>query len=110
MSRDVVALVRQAPDPAATAAELRLRASSLAGTTFIYDDTGRLLVSVPSPVFVQVPGEVERLLGTTEQAAPIWWVEIRAAADLPAAAELADQVAGHLIERYDGSLWRETAQ
>jgi hypothetical protein len=110
VSTDVVALTNDRPDVGAVleglASRLRLplAVSAQAGACRVYDDAGRLVVFVPDPVLVTVPGEVERLLG--ERAAPpVWWVDIRAAADLDDAARVALACADELVARHGGTVW-----
>ncbi|SEG79482.1 hypothetical protein SAMN04489712_112222 [Thermomonospora echinospora] len=108
MSTDVVALTNDRPDVGAVldelAARLRLAVNAQAGACRVYDEAGRLVVFVPAPVLVTVAGEVERLLG--ERAAPpVWWVDIRAAADLDDAARVALACADELVARHGGAVW-----
>lgn len=105
MSRDIVALVRERPDTAGTLAELRLATTEGADGSHVYDAAGRLLVTVPAAIQVQVPGEIERLLGAA-LSVPVWWVDVRAAADLPGAIEIGDRIAERLVARHGGALWR----
>lgn len=104
MSRDLVTLTPQRPDLEAAAAELRLTAGARDGAVQIYDGSGRLLVSAAAPIHVRVPGEAERLLGTPVDV-PVWWVELRAAGDLPEAERQARGLAELVTRRYGGSVW-----
>ncbi|MFF1819223.1 hypothetical protein ACIA49_36865 [Kribbella sp. NPDC051587] len=64
------------------------------------------LVSIELPILIQVPGEVERMLGPTVGVVdtPAWWVEIRATAQ-EGAREIAEKYAHTLIERLGGKVW-----
>ncbi|HEX2314179.1 MAG TPA: hypothetical protein VHJ17_10610 [Thermomonospora sp.] len=112
MSTDVVALTNDRPDVGAVldglGARLRLplAVTTAGGACRVYDDSGRLVVFVPDPVLVTVPGEVERLLGDgVGAAAPVWWVDIRAAADLENAERVARSCAEELVARHGGAVW-----
>ncbi|MGQ0777614.1 MAG: hypothetical protein ACT4NY_24920 [Pseudonocardiales bacterium] len=70
MTVDVIALCREQPDVAATLTallaagpQLRVRPIERGGLVQLCDDTGAPLVTVEGPSLVQVPGEVQRLLG-----------------------------------------------
>ncbi|WP_052745835.1 hypothetical protein [Allosalinactinospora lopnorensis] len=57
---------------------------------------------------VDVPSEVERLLGPETAARmpdPCWWVEVRASGTESGAAELAHRFAGSLTDRLGGTVW-----
>lgn len=118
MSNDMVALVRDRPDVGGAlqglGGRLRLPLAVSTGTgpqqgpARVYDAAGRLIVFVAPPVLVAVPGEVERLLGAgVPVAAPVWWVDIRAAADVAEAAEVARHCADELVARHGGTVWAE---
>jgi hypothetical protein len=109
MSLDIVALLTRQPDPAAmlrgvTGPNGPLDVRQDAGTVHMHDPGGPLLVSVEEPVYVEVPGEPERLLGTAVPT-PVWWVEIRAAAGPDQAALLARGIADEFVRRYGGTVW-----
>lgn len=111
MTKDVIALTPAMPDTAALIVALAaggtgLDAASTADGAVIQllGAGGRPLVSVEAPVLVQVPGEVERLLGTSART-PVWWTETRASTAVPEAAELAGAVAGRLAEVLGGAVW-----
>jgi hypothetical protein len=70
----------------------------------LHDPDGPLLVSVETPVLVQVEGEVERLLGV-RMTAPVWWVDIRAAVEPKQAVTLATAIGEELVRRHGGTLW-----
>jgi hypothetical protein len=109
MTLDIVVLAADRPDPAAMLAGMIGRGGTLRvrvnpGSLHVYDPSGPLLVSVETPVLVQAPGEVERLLGTSAPV-PLWWVDIRAAAHPPEAQTLARRIADELVQRYHGAVW-----
>ncbi|MET7606585.1 DUF6177 family protein [Streptomyces avermitilis] len=67
---------------------------------------GRPLVTVEVPLFLQVPGEVSRLLGKEMLAeAPVWWTEVRASTAVEEAGRLAGAVAGRLVAVLGGTAW-----
>ncbi|MFI0351780.1 hypothetical protein [Actinomadura sp. 9N407] len=108
--REFVALLREQPQIPLLLNSLRgagLSTSGQTGTTHLYDTTNRLLVTIAKPLRIDVPGEVERLLGTTVPL-PIWWVELRAAAGLLPAAPLAHQCAEELVSHHGGLVWTNT--
>ncbi|HEY3685676.1 MAG TPA: hypothetical protein VGL93_21775 [Streptosporangiaceae bacterium] len=116
MSHDVVALVRGAPDVQATVSQMiaageRVHLVPAESNVHLCDDDGRPLVSVEAPQFIQVSGEVERLVGpeTAEQAGtPVWWVEARAASAVVGAADVARRFAEQVVQDCGGVLWAPT--
>ncbi|MET7280902.1 hypothetical protein ABZS29_21885 [Kribbella sp. NPDC005582] len=113
MTYDLVALVDGRPSSedvlaglAAAGAELGVRAVSGGAVVQLCDDEDRPLVSIELPLLIQVPGEVERMLGAEVGTVdtPAWWVEIRASA-LEGARELAEKFARTLIDRLGGKVW-----
>jgi hypothetical protein len=107
---DVVALCERQPDPGTTLAALQACGPDLRLTTIergsllqLCADDGRPLVTVEGPRLVQVPGEVERLLGVEEAPHPTWWVEARAV-DRGAAA-IARRLAAALLTQTGGVSW-----
>jgi len=113
MTYDLVALVAGRPaveDVLAglkTAGEdLGVRAVSGGAVIQLCDENDQPLVSIELPLLVQVPGEVERMLGVEAGTVdtPAWWVEIRASAR-DGARELAERYADTLIERLGGKVW-----
>jgi hypothetical protein len=107
MSREFIALLQEQPQIPLLLETLRglgLSANNEAGTTHLYDTANHVLVTIAKPVKIEVPGEVERLLGTTVPL-PTWWTEIRAAAGIPTAKPLAHQCANHLITHHGGNIW-----
>jgi hypothetical protein len=114
MTCDIVALVRNQPDirnviDGMVAFGERLEPREVAGgVTQLYDPGGRLLVSIETPVLVQVPGEVARLLGSDQAARvepPLWWVDIRSAVGLPDAERIARKFADDLVHWQGGAVW-----
>ncbi|HEX6471191.1 MAG TPA: DUF6177 family protein [Streptosporangiaceae bacterium] len=123
MTRDVVALVQGRPDPRATVAamvaagaDLRVRHAADGAVLQLCDPAGPPLVSIEVPLLLQVPGEIERLLGAEiarHVPLPAWWVEARAvqpAASGPAGSwEIADRFAGEMTRLLGGRVWRGAA-
>ncbi|GAA3924471.1 hypothetical protein [Actinoplanes auranticolor] len=120
MTYDVIALTRRTPDPQAIIAgmraagdELRVRQTANGAVIQLCDDQGRPLVSLETPVLVQVPGEIDRLLGPgygDRLGLPVWWIEARAPSGRPEAEALARRFAAELARRLDGLVWPATAQ
>ncbi|MGW1673633.1 DUF6177 family protein [Streptomyces sp. NPDC002324] len=111
MTRDVIALTPKMPDVWALmtslyagGSDLDLSAAADGAVVQLHGPGGRPLVSVESPVLVQVPGEAERLLGQTVRA-PFWWTEARASTAVPEAERLAGVVCGRLNALLGGSTW-----
>lgn len=114
MTCDIVALVRNQPDirtviegMVAFGEQLEQR-DVAGGVTQLYDSAGRLLVSIEVPILVKVAGEVARLLGSDQASRvepPLWWVDIRAAADLPDAERIARKFAEDLVHWRGGAIW-----
>ncbi|MEW2355414.1 hypothetical protein [Spirillospora sp. NPDC029432] len=116
MSSDLVALVRSEPDVYAVADGLVALGEpvELVGGPFqavrVRDQGGRVLVSIEDPVLVEAPGEVARLLGRPAAerfAAPVWWVDVRAVADVPEASRVARRFAEALAHWAGGTVWPE---
>ncbi|MCW2886831.1 MAG: hypothetical protein QOE54_3496 [Streptosporangiaceae bacterium] len=109
MSHDLVALVREQPDAAAVldgmmAMGEQLEVRTHPAAVHVHDLAGRLLVSIETPMLVQVPGEVERLLGVQVNV-PTWWVNIRAAAEPPEAERIARKFSDDLVRWQGGMVW-----
>src|SRR5689334_11355351 len=113
MTYDLVALVDGRPSTddvlaglAAAGEDLGVRAVSGGAVVQLCDAENSPLVSIELPILIQVPGEVERMLGTTVGVVdtPAWWVEIRATAH-ECAREIAEQYANALIKRLGGKVW-----
>lgn len=123
MTSDIVALVRHRPDIPTVVDGMIAFGESLElqdagdGAFHLYDGEGRLAVSIEAPELVRVPGEAERLLGPEMAGrvhAPIWWVEVRAAAGVPDAPRVAHRFADDIVHWQGGAVWagprgRETA-
>ena len=112
MTYDLVALVDGRPSSddvlaslASAGEELGVRAVSGGAVVQLCDDDNLPLVSVELPLLIQVPGEVERMLGETVGTVetPAWWVEIRATAR-DGAREVAERYAHTLINRLGGKV------
>jgi hypothetical protein len=116
VTRDVVALLPAAPEVADVAAALRaagerfgIRQAAQGSVMQLCDEQGRPLVSIEVPVLVQVPGEVERLLGAEVAGRlpppPLWWVETRAPSVREGAERLGRRFAEALAARCGGVVW-----
>jgi hypothetical protein len=83
-----------------------VRAVSGGAVLQLCDRAGAPVVSVEAPLYVQVPGEVARLLGpgAKDVKAPVWWLAIHAPVR-SGAAGLARSYAEHLVARLGGSVW-----
>jgi hypothetical protein len=110
---DVVALLERMPSDSdrlaalgATGPEHRVRAVAAGMVIQLCDDEGEPLVSIDTPMYIQVPGEAARLLGTTlaDVPTPTGWVEIRAAAR-DGGSELAWRYAEELVGLAGGRIW-----
>ena len=118
MSSDLVALVRRRPDVHAVAdgmiamgEELELRGGEPEPTR-LHDSGGRLLVSIEDAIQVSVQGEIARLLGADFAArvvAPVWWVDVRAVADVPEALRVARKFADSLVHWLGGTVYPDGA-
>jgi hypothetical protein len=113
MTYDLVALVDGRPSSDDVLAglksageELGVRAVSGGAVVQLCGEDNLPLVSIELPLLIQVPGEVERMLGTTVGTVqtPAWWVEIRASAR-DGAREIAEKYAATLINRLGGKVW-----
>lgn len=112
MTKDVIALTRDMPDPLSVLAGLLAGGpDKLAGTTAddavvqLCDEEGRPLVSVEAPVFVRVAGEAERLLGAEAPPVPFWWTEARATTGVEEAEALAGAFAARVASLTGGTVW-----
>lgn len=99
MSRELIVLSPRKPD----IDSVRAPGLSIRGT-YGFDAREQLLLCIDAPVLVSVPGEAERLLGTSVSE-PTWWVEIRAAADSPEAEQAARICANELAAQHNGTVW-----
>ncbi|MGZ0145470.1 hypothetical protein ACXJJ3_00260 [Kribbella sp. WER1] len=113
MTYDLVALVDGRPSSedvlaglAAAGEDLGVRAVSGGAVVQLCGEDNLPLVSIELPLLIQVPGEVERMLGTSVGVVdtPAWWVEIRATSH-DGAREIAQQYARTLIKRLGGKVW-----
>lgn len=114
MSSDLVALVRRRPDVHAVAdgmiamgEPLELRGGEPEPTR-LHDSEGRLLVSIEDAIQVAVQGEIGRLLGAEFAArvvTPVWWVDVRAVADVPEALRIARKFADSLVHWLGGTVY-----
>ncbi|MGW2883062.1 DUF6177 family protein [Streptomyces sp. NPDC001233] len=113
MTQDVIALTPKMPDARTILAGLyaggpELGADSVSEGAVIRlsGGDGHPLVTVEVPLLVQVPGEVERLLGQEVRAeTPVWWTEVRATTAVAEAGRLAGSVAGRLTSVLGGATW-----
>jgi hypothetical protein len=112
MTIDVIALCARLPDVGTVLAalgaagpDLRIDAEETGSLIQLCDNDSGVLVSIESPRLVQVPGEVERLLGIAEPpACPLWWVETRSQGQ--AGAAVARRYAAALVSVTGGTTWQ----
>jgi hypothetical protein len=113
MTYDLVALVDGRPSSddvlaglAAAGEDLGVRAVSGGAVVQLCGEDNLPLVSIELPLLIQVPGEVERMLGASVGTVetPAWWVEIRATAR-DGAREVAEKYAAALVGRLGGKVW-----
>ncbi|WP_326741790.1 DUF6177 family protein [Streptomyces sp. NBC_01768] len=117
MTQDVIALTPQMPDTRTLLAgllaggpDLLVNRAGDGSVAQLCTAAGQALVSLEAPRYVQVPGEVARLLGPATQAeSPVWWTEARATSSVEGAAELAGSVAGRLVTVHGGDVWPREA-
>ncbi|MFF9512085.1 DUF6177 family protein [Streptomyces sp. NPDC014724] len=117
MTQDVIALTPQMPDTKTLLAGLHaggpdLLVNRAGGGSVVQLCTaaGQALVSVEAPRYLQVPGEVARLLGPDVDAeSPVWWTEARATTAVEEAGRLAGSVAGRLTAVHGGAVWPREA-
>ncbi|MFV2172114.1 hypothetical protein ACFHW2_06835 [Actinomadura sp. LOL_016] len=114
MSTDLVALVRRRPDVHAIADGLIAMGEPLElrggepDAMRLHGPDGRLLVSIEDAVQVSVHSELGRLLGAEfaeRVKAPVWWVDVRAVADVPDAARVARRFADSLVHWLGGAVY-----
>ncbi|MBO2454329.1 hypothetical protein J4573_45090 [Actinomadura barringtoniae] len=118
MSSDLVVLARRRPDVhaivdglIALGEQVEMRGGE-PRPTLLYDSSRRLLVTIEDPVLVLAPGEVERLLGAEfagRVTDTVWWVDVRAVADIPEAEELARKVAEAFSHYLGGTVYPDGA-
>ncbi|MFI0781144.1 DUF6177 family protein [Streptomyces sp. NPDC021212] len=118
MTKDVVALTLQLPDPRTIAAcllsggpDLRLQTLGEGAVVQLADGEGHPLVSIESPMLLAVPHEARRLLGVPadQLGESVWWTEVRATAATDQAQRLASVAAGRLVALLGGVLWPSEA-
>ena len=114
MSYDVVALIDGRPSyqdvlagMMAAGPDWLVRDVSDGAVLQLCSPEGQPLASLEAPILIQVPGEVERLLGPELAGVPtpVWWHEIRATPQ-EGAPELADRYAAELVKRLGGQVWK----
>ncbi|SDK63619.1 DUF6177 family protein [Streptomyces indicus] len=112
MTKDVIALTEQMPDPLSILAGLLaggpdklVQADGDGAVVQLCDEQGRPLVSVEAPLLVQVPGEAARLLGVREPALPYWWSEARATTGVAEAEQLAAGYVSRIASLAGGAVW-----
>ncbi|WP_435280367.1 DUF6177 family protein [Streptomyces koelreuteriae] len=112
MTKDVIALTPKMPDLPTLLAGLYAGGPDLGVNTTadgavvqLCAPDGRPLVSVETPILVQVPGETTRLLDHTVEEGPVWWTEARASTAVAEAARLAGSFAGRLATVLGGTVW-----
>jgi hypothetical protein len=110
VTHDVIALCERQPDTGTTLAalqacgpDLRVAAVERGSLVQLCAEDGRPLVTVEGARLVQVPGEVQRLLGVADAPHPAWWVEARAVD--PGAAAIARRFAAALLSETGGVSW-----
>jgi hypothetical protein len=109
---DLVALCDRQPDAGMTLAAMQAAGPSLLVNTIergslvqLCDAEERPLVTIEGPRLVQVPGEVQRLLGVPDAPHPTWWVESRALTHDPRAAVVARRFTAALLSLTGGVSW-----
>ncbi|WP_156721789.1 DUF6177 family protein [Streptomyces apocyni] len=121
MTKDVTVLTPTMPDPWSVLAGLLaggpdklVRAAGDGAVVQLCDERGRPLVSIEAPLFVQVEGEAERLLGAAAPHAPdapamppvpFWWTEARASTGVGEAEQLAGAFAARVVALLGGGVW-----
>lgn len=114
MTYDVIALIDGRPSyedilagMMAAGPDWLVREVSEGAVLQLCDQSGEPMASLESPLLIQVPGEVERLLGPGVAGVPnpVWWLEVRAA-PRDGAAGLADRYADELVKRLGGQVWK----
>ena len=89
----------------AAGSDLKIDTDESAGLIQLFDPLdGRLLLTVETTRLVQVPGEVERLLGVSCDV-PVWWVESRSPSGDTQAAETARRFSAELVAITGGQTW-----
>ncbi|GGV96499.1 hypothetical protein GCM10015535_66140 [Streptomyces gelaticus] len=117
MTQDVIALTPQMPDTRTLLAGLHAGGPDLlvnragdGSVAQLCTAAGQALVSLETPRYLQVPGEVARLLGPDVHAeSPVWWTEARATSAVAGAGRLAGSVAGRVAAVHGGDVWPREA-
>lgn len=111
MTFDIIALCRKQPDPPTTLAamleagpELRVDIVDESRLVRLFHPEGRLLMTMEGSRLIQVPGEVQRILGVAAEV-PVWWVECRAPGHDPEAEDVARRFTRALLSVTGGSSW-----
>ena len=113
MTLDLIALCERQPDAGVMLAAARACGPSLRVNTIERGSLVQLcgvddqcpLVTIEGARLVQVPGEVQRLLGVPDAPHPTWWVETRAVADDPEAPVIARRFTAALLSLTGGVSW-----
>lgn len=112
MTKDVIALTPKMPDlPTLLAGlyaggpDLGLNTTADGAVVQLCAPDGRPLVSVETPILIQVPGETTRLLDHPVEDGPVWWTEARASTAVAEAGRLAGSFAGRLATVLGGTVW-----
>ncbi|WP_406450183.1 DUF6177 family protein [Streptomyces sp. NBC_00876] len=113
MTQDAIALTPTMPDARSVLAglyaggpDLRVSSSAEGAVIQLRTQHNEPVAVVDVPVFVQVPGEVGRLLGAeADVESPVWWTEARAGTAVAEAGRLAGSIAGRLTTLLGGSTW-----
>ncbi|KOU60387.1 hypothetical protein ADK57_30965 [Streptomyces sp. MMG1533] len=86
--------------------EVRVARSADESRIQLQGEAGQTLVSFEAPLFVQVQGEVERLLGPGVGVdAPVWWTEIHSNTAYETAGQLAGSIGARLTAVLGGAVW-----
>ncbi|MBL1101903.1 DUF6177 family protein [Streptomyces coffeae] len=114
MTKDLIALTEKMPDPMAIlmglyagGPDLGLQSDHEGAVIRLTTSEARPLMTIEAPIFIQVEGEVARLLGTDTPVpeGPVWWTEARASPAIPEAERLAASFAGRLNALCGGITW-----
>lgn len=115
MTFDIIGLCREQPEPATTLAALQAAGPELYVDLMeeqplvqLYHPDGRLMMSIEDARLVQVPGEVQRVLGIGPEVGvphPVWWVESWAPGDDPEAEAVARAFTTALVAMTGGLSW-----
>jgi hypothetical protein len=113
MTVDVIAVCKARPDVEAeigafiaAGPDLFISPGHRSPILQLLDEEQHPVLAVDGPRLVQVPGELQRLLGVPGDVEPMWWVEMRVPAGREAAP--ARRLAEHLVQRCGGFVWGPT--